>query len=432
MSPLIVSIIGIAIFLLLISQALPIGFAFAIVGFIGLFLFRGLDPALYTLGNAPFTWGSSAALLPLPLFILMGYFAFNSGISGELYETARKWVGRLPGGLAMATTLACTGFAACSGSTLASAATMGTVAFPEMEEFHYDRRLSTGCIAAGGLLAPLIPPSVGFIVLGVLTETSISKLFMAGIFPGLLLSGTFLATIFVMCKRNPRLGPPGPSYPWKEMFVSLRGVWGMLVLFALIIGGLYLGIFTPSEAGAIGAFGAFVIALAKRRMTISNLLSAVKDAAQITCFIFIIFIGAMMFNSFLAVSGFSAMFSEWVNALPVSRYVILVCVLFIYIPLGMVMEPMAMVLLTIPVVFPVIVGLGFDPIWFCVLVVLTGETAFLTPPVGLNVYVVHGVTKVPLEEVFRGIMPFFIIMIVCIAILIIFPQISLFIPNMMK
>jgi tripartite ATP-independent transporter DctM subunit len=209
-------------------------------------------------------------------------------------------VGRFPGGLALATMLACTGFAACSGSSLASAATMGTVAFPEMEEYRYDRRLSTGAICAGGLLSPLIPPSALFIVFGILTGTSIAKLFLAGILPGLLLSVVFLFTIVAMCKRNPKLGPLGPSYSWRERFVSLKGVWGMLVLFVLIIGGLYVGIFTPSEAGAIGAFGAFIIGITKRRLNFSSTIAAVKESAKVTCFIFIIFIGAMIFNSFLA------------------------------------------------------------------------------------------------------------------------------------
>lgn len=432
MSPLVISLIAIVAFLIIIFHSLPIAFSFALVGFIGLIFVRDLNTALFSIGNTPLTWASAESLLPFPLFILMGFFAYNSGISSELYDTARKWIGRLPGGLAMATTVACTGFAACSGSSVAAAATMGTVAFPEMEQYNYDRRLSTGCIAAGGLLAPLIPPSATFIVMGVLTQTSIVDLFMAGIFPGLLLAVLFLVAIFVVCRRNPELGPAGPSFSWRERLVSLRGVWGMLVLFLLVVGGLYIGIFTPSEAGAIGAFGAFLIGLVKRQLTFSNIFSSLKDAARVTCFLFTIFIGAMIFNTLLAVSGFSTMFAEWVTAFNVPPAIIVIGTLFIYLPLGMVMDAMAICLLTLPIFFPIIVSLGYDLVWYLVLAAVAGETALLTPPVGMNVYVVHGVTKVPLGEVFRGIYPFLIMVILCMVILFIFPEITLFIPGMMK
>jgi C4-dicarboxylate transporter DctM subunit len=431
-SPLVISVIGVVAFLILISQAVPIAFAFALVGFMGLFLLRGFDTGLFILGNSPFTWASTSSLIPMPLFILMGHFAFHAGISSDLYVAAHKWVGRFPGGLALATTLACTGFAACSGSSMAGAATMGAIAYPEMQGFKYDRRMSTACIAAGGTLAALIPPSGGFIIYGFLTGTSIAELFIAGIFPGFLLAGLFLAAIYIMCQRNPRLGPRGPSYPWKEMIKSLKGVWGMLLLFLLVIFGLYFGVFTPSEAGAIGAFGAFAIAVARRRLTFSSLFTAVKGSLQITCFVFTLLIGAMIFNTFLSVSGFTTVLAGWVTALPLSPYIILICILIIYIPLGMIMDVLAMIVLTIPVVFPIIVNLGFDPIWFGVLITAMSEMALITPPVGLNVYVVSGVTKVPLEEVFRGVFPFVAMMAVCVVILVAFPQISLFLPGMMK
>lgn len=410
---------------------LPIGFSFFIAGAGGIILIKGLVPGLHALGAAPYRWGSMEVLIPIPLFILMGHFAFHSGISADLYDAARKWIGRLPGGIAQATTLACTGFAACTGDSMAGAATMGTIAYPEMEQLKYNRRLSTGCIAAGGTLGVLIPPSIGFILFGFLTETSIARLFIAGIFPGLLLSGLFLIIIFIMCKRNPELGPPGMSYPWRERISSLRGIWGMLVLLLLIVGGLYVGIFTPSEAGAIGAFGAFVISLAKRRVTKSTLIAAIGDSLTLTCFLFTVIIGAMIFNQLMALSGFTARFSEVITALPTSPYVVLAFVLFIYIPLGMVMDVGAMTILTVPIVVPVIVSLGFDPIWFGVLQVIMCEFGLISPPVGLNVFVVHGVTKVPLEEIFLGALPFLIAMLICVAILVAFPQISLFLPNMM-
>lgn len=411
---------------------MPIAFCFALVGFVGLSLLKGFDSALFILGNSPFQWASTGSLIALPLFILMGNLAFHAGISSELYATAHRWIGRLRGGLALATTLACTGFAACSGSSMAGASAMGSIAYPEMERFKYERRLSTGCIAAGGTLGFLIPPSGLFIVYGFLTETSIAKLFIAGIVPGLILSGLFMAIISVMCRLNPRFGPAGQSFSWRERFISLRGVWGMLALFLLVILGLFFGIFTPSEAGAIGAFGAFVIGAARGKLKISGLVAATKDSLQIACFVLTVIIGAMIFSTFLAVSGFTTMVSEWIAALAFSPHVVLICILAIYIPLGMVLETMSIMVLTIPIVFPIIVSLGFDPIWFGILIAIMIEMAMITPPIGLNVYVVHAVTKVPLSDVFRGITPFVIAMLVGLAILFAFPQVSLFLPSMME
>jgi C4-dicarboxylate transporter DctM subunit len=370
--------------------------------------------------------------LPVPLFILMGQFVYHSGISTELYMTAHKWAGRFPGGLALATTLASTGFAACSGVSLAGAATMASVAYPEMKQYNYDPRLSTGCITAGGSLSCLIPPSAAFIIYGALTETSVGKLFVAGVLPGILLAGLYIILIIFMTRRNPRLGPPGPSYPWREMLASLKGTVAVLVLFIIVIGGLFAGVFTPSEAGSMGAFGAFVIILVRRRLNYRTLVASLRDSIRTTCMILTITIGAMIFSNFLAVGGFSSMFRDWVAALPVSRHIILICILLIYIPLGMVMDGLAMLLLTIPIVYPIILAFGFDPIWFGIIMTLVVEMALITPPVGLNSYVVHGVTGVPLEMVFRGVVPFFLMMLACLALLYAFPQISLFLPGIME
>lgn len=430
MSPLILFIIGLAVFLLLAFVGMPIAFAFAIVGFVGTVFVMGLGPGLSMLGAAPWQWASQMGLVVVPLFILMGQFAFHSGISRNLYTAAYKWIGRLPGGLALATNLACTGFAACTGSSLASGATMGTIAYPEMMRFKYSPRLATGCIASGGTLGILIPPSVVFIIYGFLTAQPIGFLFIAGIFPGLLLSGLFLVLILVMSIQNPKLGPRGQSFPWREKLTALTGVWGMLVLFVIVIGGLYLGVFAPCEAGAVGAFGAFVICLS-RRTKLPSFIAALKDSLRLTCMVMTITIGAMIFGVFLTVSGFSSMISEWITGLTVSPYVILILILLMYIPLGMVMDAMAMLLLTIPIISPIISGLGFDMIWFGVLIVLVFEMALITPPVGMIVYVVQGVTKVPLEEVFRGNFPFLIAMIAALALLIAFPQISLWLPGTM-
>lgn len=431
MSAITLGVVAVAGFLLLAMLGLPLGFSFAIVGFVGLALTQGLAPALSLLGEAPYSWTSSYVLCAIPLFVLMGQFAFHSRISGDLYVSANKWLNRLPGGVAIATMLACTGFAACTGSSVASAATMGTIAFPEMERFGYDRRLSTGTIAAGGTLGILIPPSTIFVIYGVMTETSIAALFIAGILPGLMLSVMFCALIFITCKRNPQLGPPGEAFGWKERFASLAGVWGMLILFLLVIGGLYLGLFAPSEAGTIGAFGAFILLLL-RRMPKSTVLVALKESARATSYMLFILIGAMIFNTFLAVSGVPTAISEWITHLPLPPMGILILILILYIPLGMFIDSLGMILLTIPILFPVISGLGFDPVWFGVLIVLMSELALLSPPVALNVYVVQGVTKAPFVAVVRGIVPFAVVLLIGIAILVAFPQISLILPGMMK
>lgn len=432
MSPYILGLIAIVVFLILAFNHMPIAFAFALVGFAGLVWLRGLDSAFQIIGGSPFAWATGQMLLPLPLFVLMGQLTFYSGISRDLYETAHRWIGRLPGGIAMATTLASTAFGACCGVSMAAAASMGGIAFPEMEKLNYNRRLSTGCIAAGGGLSSLIPPSVPFIIIGFITSTSISQLFIAGILPGLLLSGLFLMTIFMMCSRNPRLGPRGASFSLKEKLISLKGVWGMLILFVLVIGGLYAGLFTPSEAGAAGAFGALVISLAGRRLGWANFMNAARDTLKTTCFILTMVIGAMIFNTFLAVTGLPAMFGEWLRSLTYPPLVVLSLLLLIYIPLGMFLDMGAVLLLTVPIIFVPLVNLGFEPLYLGVLIVVMAELGMLTPPVGLNAFIVHGVTKVPLGEVFRGITTFAIVMVVGIAILVAFPEISLILPTLMR
>ena len=430
MTPTLVFMIGLVFFLFLAFIGMPIAFAFALVGFLGTVYLMGLEAGLSLLGTAPWQWASSGGFIVVPLFILMGTFSFYSGISQALYVAAYRWMGRLPGGLAVATTLACTGFAACTGTSLAAGATMGTIAYPEMRKFKYDNGLATGCIGAGGTLGILIPPSIFFIIYGFITQQPIGSLFIAGILPGLMLSGMFVALILIMCTLNPKLGPRGDAFTFKEKMESLSGVWGVIALFILVIGGLYIGVFAPSEAGAIGALGSFIIALI-RRTKISGIFGALTDSLRLTCMVITITIGAMMFNMFVTISGVPAIFAEWITGLPISPYAILICILLMYIPLGMVMDVMAMILLTIPIIFPIITGLGFDPIWFGVLVVVQCELANITPPVGMTVYVVHGVTKVPPEVVFRGDLPFVIVMLFGLAILVAFPQISLFLVRAM-
>jgi len=432
MSSVEIGVFGIVGFLLLLSLGMPIGLSFATAGIMGIIVIQGLVPGLNLLGQAFYTWTSSYVLCTIPLFVLMGQFAFHSGISGDLYTAAYRWIGRLPGGLALATNIACTGFAACTGSSVASAATMTVIAYPEMQKANYDPRLSTGCIAAGGTLGILIPPSTIFIVYGIITETSINELFIAGILPGLLISALFCGLIFVMCKRNPQLGPPGESFSWKEKLSCLKGVCWMLGLFILVIGGLYVGIFAPSEAGTIGAFGAFAMALAKKKLTKAAFLITLKETVQFTSFALFILIGAMIFSNFLTLSGLPEALTSWIATLPVSPFAILLMILALYIPLGAIMEPLDTILLTIPIVFPIIVKLGFDPVWFGVLIVIISELSLITPPVAMNLYVVQGITKVPLQVISRGILPFLLVLVFGLIILIVFPEISLFLPRTMK
>ena len=427
-----IGVFGIGVFLLLMFFGMPVGFSFVTVGFIGVMAIQGLNPGLSLLGQSFYTWTASYVFCTIPLFFLMGQFAYHSGISGDLFAAAYRWIGRLPGGLALATNLACTGFAGCTGSSVASAATMTTIAYPEMQKANYDPRLSTGCIAAGGTLGILIPPSTIFIVYGIITETSINELFIAGILPGFFISTLFCVLIFIMCKRNPKLGPPGEFFSWREKLSSLKGVCWMLGLFLLVIGGLYIGIFSPSEAGTVGAFGALVIALAKRGLTRVGFLTTLKETVQFTSFAFLILIGAMIFSNFLTLSGLPQALTTWITALPIPPFAILLVILAFYIPLGAIMEPLDTILLTIPIVFPIITKLGYDPVWFGVLIVIISELSLITPPVAMNLYVVQGITKIPLGDVSRGVIPFLIVLVIGLIILVAFPEISLFLPRTMK
>lgn len=433
MSPLTIGLVGLAVLFILMVIGIPIAICFAVVGFLGTVVLVGVGPALTNLGLIPWSESITYALMCLPLFILMGEITYYSGISTDLFSTAYKWLGSVRGGLALATVAACTGFAACSGSSLASVATMGLVAYPEMKKYGYDSSLATGSIAAGGTLAILIPPSATFIIYGVLADESIGKLFIAGMLPGLLLSSLFLSAIGIQTAFNSKLGPPGPSFTWKEKVKSLTGIWGMLVLFLLVIGGLYLGVFTATEAAAIGAFGAFVIWLIRRKFSWENLQKSMKETGKTTCMIFFIIIGAMLFNYFLAVTGLTTSLSKWVVSLTVPPMAVVGIMLLIYVPMGMFMEALAMVILTIPIFVPVIVALGFSPIWFGILVVIMVEMAQITPPVGLAVFVIKGIAKeVPLTTIFRGIIPFALADAVCAGLVFAFPQIALLLPRLMK
>ena len=418
----------------MLAVGVHIGVALGLGGLLGMFLSIGAPAAFGQLATVPFSTTNSFTLAVIPLFILMGSLATQAAITSDLYRAAYCWLGRLPGGLAMATTLASAAFGAASGSTVVNAAVFTRMALPEMTKFGYDKRLSAGCIAASGTLASLIPPSILMVVYAVITDQSIARLLMAGLLPGLLSAAMFMLGIYVMVRRKPSLGPiPDVRISWRERFESLYGIWGIVVLFFIIMGGIYSGIVTPTYAGAVGAFGAFLIVLAKRRMNRTTLIETIKDATVTTSVIFIIVVGGMLFARFLTYTGLVANVSDFLLSLELNAYLYLLAFTVIYLILGMLIEPIAIMVMTLPVMFPTLVGAGFDPVWLGVIAVKLAEISLITPPVGLNVYVVRSASPIPLtlEDVFSGVFPFILIDVITLILLIAFPAISLVVPNMM-
>jgi tripartite ATP-independent transporter DctM subunit len=411
----------------------PIGVVMGTVGFVGMVWVSGLSAGLGILKTVPLATISSYDYSVIPLFILMGELCYYSGLTKSLYWTVHKWVGHLPGGLSMATVGGCAAFAAVSGSSLATAATMGTLALPEMKRYNYDPALATGSIAAGGTIGILIPPSVILIIYGILTQQSIGKLFLAGFIPGVLEAFFYIAVIYILCKRSPLLGPRGPKTSFKDKVIALKDTWGVVALFVLIIGGIYLGVFTPTEAGGVGAFGALIFALSRKMLSRQDFFASLIETGKATAMIIFIIMGAMIFSYFLAVTRLPFELANVISALPLNRYILLAIILGSYFLIGCVLDAMAMILLTVPIFFPLAMSLGFDPIWFGIIIVRVFEMAAITPPVGMNVYVIHGVAKdIPMSTIFRGIIPFVIADICHVTLLVVFPQISLFLPSLMK
>ncbi len=426
-------VLGMCFLFVLLFLGMPIGFGMALTGLLGMTVaYKAAKPSLAMLGIGPFDTASNYMLTVVPLFILMGEFAYHSGISEDLFETANKWLGRLPGGLAMSSVAGCAGFSAVCGDSLATAVTMGTVALPGMKKHKYNMSLSTGCLAAGGTMGILIPPSVGFIFYAIVTEESIGRLFVAGIMPGLLLAVLFCGMIYARAKIDPELAPRGEPTTLKEKIISLRGVIGMLALFVLILGGILGGIFSPVEGGAIGSVGAFVYALIRGRVNKRMIMLSLQEALSITCKLLLILIGVGVLGYFLAATRLPFALANFVTGLEVSRYIIFAAVIIFFIILGCLLNVIPMILLVLPTIFPAIVALGFDPIWFGVVTVLTMEMGQITPPIGVNVFAIASVAKdVPMEDIFRGIFPFFLCMIACVILLVIFPQIALYLPGLL-
>ncbi|MCL1856084.1 MAG: TRAP transporter large permease [Kiritimatiellaeota bacterium] len=428
--PLLIGYLGCAAMLVLLLLSMPVAFAMGIVGIVGFALIRSWQGAVFVLHSELYDVFSSYNFTVIPLFIFMGQIAFHTGISRRLFAAAYHWAGALRGGMAMATVGACAAFGAVCGSGPATAATMSAVALPEMARYRYDKALSTGVVAAAGSLGMLIPPSVVFMVYGILTEQSVGKLFMAGVLPGLLCAFVFCAIIYVQCLLRPELAPPAPKSAWRDKFVSLGGCVEMLILFVLVVGGIYRGWFTPNEGAAIGAAGAIALTLVRRECTWGMIFKAAQESLVTSCMVLFIVACAMMFSRFLAVSTIPMRLAEGLTALTLPRYVTLALILAFYLVAGCFVDSLALILLTVPILYKPIIGMGFDPIWFGVVIVLVTQMGVITPPVGINVYVVGGMDRsTPLQAIFRGAMPFLLGIAFTLLLLTLFPAIVTFLPN---
>lgn len=432
MSPTTAGLLGICILIGLMFLRMPVGFTMAIVGFAGFAYLVSFDASTGMAVNDIFSSFGSYNLTVIPLFVFMGQLAFHAGISGRLFHAAYRIMGHWRGGLAMATIGACAGFAAICGSTNATAATMASVALPEMKKYNYRPELATGVIAAGGSLGILIPPSVIFIVYGILTEQSIGKLFISGIIPGILLSFLFCVTIWIWTYLKPDLGPRGPKTTLREKFLALIGVVETLIIFFAVIGGMFVGFFTPTEAAAVGAFATLVLALAGRNLSWQGFVQSLMETTRISCMILVIVAGATIFGHFLAITRIPFDIAAWIADLHWPSHAVMIVIILIYLIGGCFLDALALIMLTVPIFYPVVLQMGYDPIWFGVIIVLVTQMGVLTPPVGVNVYVVSGVARdVPLHVIFRGVIPLLLAIILLALILIPFPEIALFLPRLM-
>lgn len=427
-----VALIGfIALFVLMLLRV-PIGIAMGVVGVVGFGYLADFGPALRILAQSPIRTATDLGFGVVPLFLLMGAFATASGMSRELYAVAHGFLGHFRGGLGIATIAASGGFAAISGSSVASAATFATVAYPEMRRYGYPKPFATGVIAAGGTLGIMIPPSVVLAIYGIITEQDIGKLFIAGIIPGLIATAMYMLTINVMAFIRPEQFPAAPRVPWTERWQALRGVWAILVLFLFVIGGIYGGVFTPTEAAGMGAGGAFLISLLRGRLTVKSTIDCLVSTVRTSAAVFTILIGALIFGYFLTITQTPQKLTDFITHIGLGPYQVLFLIMLMYLALGCILDAMAMIILTIPIIFPAMMSLGFDPIWFGVIIVMTVELGLITPPVGMNVYVINSVIKdVSLSTIFYGVTPFVITDIIRLAILIAFPILSTFLPSQM-
>jgi len=432
-SPTLAGLIGIAVMFGLLVLGVPIALAMAVTGAVGLWVLEGSGPALAHALLIPWDEGRSFVLVTIPLFVLMGQLVFQTGLASDLYGGIRSWVSRVPGGMAITSVVACGAFGAVTGSSIATVATMGAIVMPEMRRYNYHPRLATGSLAASGTLGILIPPSLIFIFYGVMTETSIGALFIAGIIPGILTAAMFSLIIFVRCVVTPSLGPPGPGASWRERWQLTAGLLPILGLFLLVIGGIYGGIFTPTEAAGVGCTGVLVTAALGRRLTGPALGKALEETALVSAMIFAIIIGGYLVARFLAITGITEDLVALLVGMELGRVSFLMLLVLLYLALGAMVDVFGMLVLTIPFVMPVVVELGIDPVWFGVFAVMMAELALVTPPIGANVFVMRRTApEVPMGDIFMGVLPFVIGELGVIALVIWFPDIALWLPSQMQ
>ncbi len=426
-----IGILGLAVVLALFLTGIELGFAMALVGFLGFSYIVSTKAALNLLAKDVFDVFATYGFTVIPLFILMGQIAFNAGIAKRLYNTSYKFVGHIPGGLAMATVGGAAAFGAITGSSPATAATFASVAVPEMDRYGYDKKLSTGIVSSVGTLGSLIPPSVTLIVYGIITEQSIGRLFLAAVFPGLIITLFLFFIVYVWCKMNPTLGPKGKRSTWKERIISLKDVIWALVIFILVIGGLTWGYFTPTEAGSIGTFAVLLLSVVKRDIDFKGFLKSVAEALRTACMVLVLIAGSTIFGHFLVVTKIPMLAADWIAGLPYPYFLIMIFILIIYEIGGSFIDDLAFMVLATPIFFPVVIKLGYDPIWFGVILHIFVMIGCLIPPVAINVFVVKNITKIPFGVIYRGVIPFLIALILCAALLFLLPQIALFLPSVL-
>ncbi|MCL7748712.1 TRAP transporter large permease [Halalkalibacter alkaliphilus] len=435
MTPVTIGLISIIIFFIFLLLRMPVSYTMLITGIIGISFLNSPTVALKVAATEIYTSFSTYTLSAIPMFVWMGFLALYGGIGAKLFHFAYRTVGHLPGGLAIAAQGAAGLFGAISGSNTATAATIGSLAVPEMRKHHYNNSLSTASVAAGGILGVLIPPSTLFIIYGIASEQSVGKLFLAGIIPGIILMILFMVMVYILAVRNPALAPAGKKSTWSERYQSLKGgLWEVIVIFALSMGGLFAGWFTPTEAGAIGAGGVLVLTLLTKQLSWEGLKNSLFDTLRTTAMIMLLIASAVVFGRLITMSRIPFEIGGWVESLMLPSFVIMALILLIYLILGFFMDALALILLSIPIFYPVVVNtLGYDPIWFGVIIVLVAAMGVITPPVGVNVYIIKGVVKdVSVEEIFRGIWPFLIMIIVLVALLMAVPEIATFLPNLLS
>jgi tripartite ATP-independent transporter DctM subunit len=427
------ALLGFAAIFALALLRMPLAFSMGLVGVVGIGLTRGWDPALASTAQVVHETGFAYTLSVIPLFILMGNFVARAGLAHELFSAAYAFIGHFRGGLAHATVAACAGFGAICGSSIATAATMSKVAYPSMKKMGYSDSLATGVMAAGGTLGIMIPPSTIMVIYGIITETNIGKLFAAGVIPGILTALLMMGAIVYMTSKDPEHAPAGKRSTWPERWAALRGIWGVVLLVIVVLGGIYGGLFTATEGAGFGAAGAFLFALARRRLTWAILFQVLVESARTTAMLFTLLIAATIFANFVNFTSMPNDLKEWITHLGLSPVLIITAMMFIYIVLGTVMEELTMVLLTIPLFFPIVTALGFDPVWFGVLIVMIVQIGLISPPVGMNLFVINTLLpKVGLSNIFKGCWPFVLTMIFVLGLLIAFPQLSLWLPSLMK